>query len=214
MGLWLCGLLGVSGAAFAQQVPPPRVGFQMDIRTGYSIPMGNAFSGVAQSKLSDSVSGQVPVIVDIGGKVIPELFLGGYLGLGFGGVAGSIKQACDAINASCLAVGVHLGVEAQYHILPGGSANPWLGYGLGLESLGFSISQGNTTQSASYSGFEFARLSGGVDFRISRVFGIGPFIDLSLARYSTFHDGNDDIELTNKATHQWLTLGARAVIFP
>jgi hypothetical protein len=40
VALGTVGLLGLSSAAFAQETPRARTGFQMDIRTGYSIPMG------------------------------------------------------------------------------------------------------------------------------------------------------------------------------
>jgi hypothetical protein len=227
--LGILGLLGASGAALAQDgavadatagqstpaevggTPKARVGFQMAVRTGYSVPMGKVAEG---ADMSNYFSGQVPIIVDIGGKVIPELFLGGYFGLGFGATAGDLKRACDDANASCFTLGLHLGVEAQYHILPHGSVNPWIGYGLGLESVGYSATIGNTTQHESLAGFEFARFSGGVDFRVSKVFGVGPFVDFSMGKYSSANDGDTSIDIPNTAAHQWLTLGARFVIFP
>ncbi len=226
--LGILGFVGVSGAALAQEAvtdanagqataegpggtPRARVGFQMAMRTGYSIPMGKVAEGV---DMSNFFSGQVPIIVDIGGKVIPELFIGGYFGLGFGATAGDLKRDCDDANASCFTLGIHLGVEAQYHILPAGSVNPWIGYGLGIESVGYSATIGNTTQHESLSGFEFARFSGGVDFRVSRTFGVGPFIDFSMGKYSSANNGDTSVDIPNTAAHQWLTLGARFVIFP
>jgi hypothetical protein len=206
------GLVAFSSAAFAQAAPPARVGFQMDVRTGYSVPMGSVDQG---EKLSDFASGQVPLFIDIGGKVIPQLFVGGYLGFGFGVTKGALKQECDADNASCSVLTLHLGVEAQYHILPDAFANPWIGYGLGFESLAFTEAVGGDSSSASVTGFEFARFMGGVDLRLSRAFGIGPFIDLSVAQYSREHvDNGGDADIPNKATHEWLTLGVRAVFFP
>ena len=64
---------------------------------------------------------------------------------------------------------------------------------------------------------------GGVDFRITRVFGIGPFADFALGQYSGASlklsapgrptvDKNGD--LANTALHQWLTLGVRVTFFP
>jgi hypothetical protein len=214
----LSGFLSLAGVAGAQEVPRPHVGFQMDLRTGYSIPLGTAVSSPIVSdasslKMSDLASGQVPFIIDIGAKVIPELFLGGYFGLGFGGEAGAVKAACDANGGGCVSVSIHLGVEAQYHILPGGSANPWLGYGIGFESL--AVSQGGSgSDSIGLGGFEFARFMGGVDFRVNRVFGVGPFVDLSLGRYSTVSANSVSTDLTSPVTHEWLTLGARFVFFP
>ncbi|HTA90614.1 MAG TPA: hypothetical protein VK745_13585 [Polyangiaceae bacterium] len=216
IGVLLLGVLGSVGCvavASAQEAPRARLGFQMDVRTGYSLALGK-FNQAA--KMSDLASGQVPIIMDIGGKVIPELFLGGYLGLGFGGAAGETKAACDLNGGSCIAIGVHLGIEAQYQILPAGAVDPWLGYGFGFESQ--ALSQSNDSNSAtstvSYGGFEFARLMAGVDVRVNRVFGVGPFLDLSFARYSTISQGSQSQDIPDPATHEWLTVGARFLFFP
>ena len=205
------GLLALSSVALAQEPPKARTGFQMDIRTGYSLPMGNFREGY---KLSDVSSGQVPIMVDIGAKVIPQLFVGGYFGLSFGGAGGISKDSCNASNADCLTVGVNFGVEAQYHILPAALANPWVGYGLGFQSLGLSRTVSGVSTTMSAAGFEFARFMGGVDFRVSRVFGVGPFIDLSMASYSKFDNGSQSVSIDDTAVHEWLTLGARFVFFP
>jgi hypothetical protein len=216
--LGIVGVCAVSGAAFAQQVPPARVGFQMAFRTGYSIPMGTVMKGALQDgsdlKMSDTVSGQVPIIVDIGDKLIPELFIGGYFGLGFGGTAGQVHDGCQAAGDSCLGVSVQLGIEAQYHILPSGSVDPWLGYGIGVESLGVSEANDNTTQTVSFTGYQFARLSAGADFRVTHGFGVGPFVEYSLGQYNTVNGNGQDVDIPSKAGHQWLTLGARFVLFP
>lgn len=108
VGSFVCVLL-VSGIAGAEpdasqtsesDAPPARVGFQMAVRTGFSLPMGNV-SANPGADMSEFFSGQVPLFFDIGGKVIPNLFVGGYLGLGFGGTAGNLRAACDASNATC-----------------------------------------------------------------------------------------------------------------
>jgi len=182
----------------------------MDIRTGYSLPMGKVQSGPTGgvgvgSNMSDWFGGQVPFIVDIGGKVIPELFIGGYFGLGIGGAGGQLKDNCP----NCNSVGLHFGAEVQYHILPAGFVNPWIGYGLGFES-----SAVGDSSSIGFGGFEFARFMGGADFRINRVFGVGPFVDLSMATYSTVSDGDTSVSIPETATHEWLTLGVRFVFFP
>lgn len=206
------GFLGLSGAALAQTAPPPaRTGFQMDIRTGYSVPMGSAFNG---TKLSDTTSGEVPFLVDIGAKVIPQLFIGGYTGFAIGGAGGASKASCEARNADCLTLRFHLGVEAQYHILPAGRVNPWLGYGLGIESFGQSRTVNGLSTTLTMSGFEFARFMAGVDFRVHRVFGVGPFVDLSMASFNRMSDGSNSATITDSATHSWLTFGARFVFFP
>ncbi|MEI9936560.1 MAG: hypothetical protein WDO69_04975 [Pseudomonadota bacterium] len=206
-------VLGFAGMAHAQSAAPAREGFQIDVRTGFALPMGNFSKDL---KLADLTTGQVPVITDIGAKVLPELFVGGYLGVAFGGEAGTAKAACNLNGGGCTSLGFLLGLEAQYHFLPGGSVNPWLGYGIGVESIGLTPGN-NGGDTATASGFQFARLMGGADFRINRVFGVGPFVDFSLGKYSTVSGGtagSDSRDIPETAVHEWLTLGARFVFFP
>ena len=218
--LGLCGVLFWGGVAAAQQVPPARTGFQLALRTGYSIPMGKTGlplvdpqTGAVSDHMSQATTGQVPIIVDVGGKIIPQLFLGGYFGLAFGGEAGAAKAGCEFNGGGCVSVAAYFGIEAQYHILPAGPVNPWLGYGAGFESL--VLSEGsNSSNNLSLSGFQFARLSGGVDFRVNRVFGVGPVLDFALGRYSSVSEGSGSIDINGGAGHQWLTLGVRFVFFP
>jgi hypothetical protein len=211
---------------FEEAAPPPgrdapreRVGFQLALRTGYAIPMGKVAGGESELKLADFTSGQVPIFVDIGGKVIPNLFIGGYLGLAFGGAGGTQADFCDAANADCVSVNVRVGAEIQYHILPDQLTNPWLGYGIGIESVAVGASAGGEDTTLGFVGFEFAHFMGGVDFRLSRVFGLGPFVDFSIGQYDQFRiessDGPDsDGDIEDTALHQWLILGLRGVFFP
>jgi hypothetical protein len=203
-------LLGLSNAALAQ-TPAPREGFQVDIRTGYSVAMGKL---TADRALSDSTSGHVPFIVDVGGKPIPELFLGGYWGLGIGGAGGAAKTHCDADNAECTSASMHLGIQAQYQILPAGRINPWLGYGLGFESSTLGYSRNGATTTTNLTGFEFARLMAGAGFRLTRIFGVGPFVDLSVASFSTRDNGSVSDDIPRTGRHEWLTFGVRFVFFP
>jgi hypothetical protein len=73
--------------------------------------------------------------------------------------------------------------------------------------------------SISDNGFEFANLMGGVDFRLSRTFGIGPFLSLSIGQYRKYRSeilGTPKLEgdIQDQATHEWLSAGARFVFFP
>lgn len=66
---------------------------------------------------------------------------------------------------------------------------------------------------------------GGVDFRLDRVFGLGPFVDFSLGEYTgyLFSPGEYSSDeppdrsyqdIPEKALHEWLMLGIRGVFFP
>jgi hypothetical protein len=209
-----------------QNPPAPKAhtGFQLGLRTGVALPFGKARGGAYGTSttsgvdLSEVASPQVPIYVEIGGKPIPNLFIGGYLGLGFGGAGDQTDIDCNNTNTTCVVVDARFGIEVQYHILPDAWVNPWVGYGFGFESVALSASNGDVTSSGSFSGFEFAHFMTGVDFRLSRVFGLGPFVGFSLGQYSRVHlevnntSRSEDIPET--AMHQWLTVGLRTVFFP
>src|SRR5690242_18820719 len=96
--------LAQEGSA-SSEPPPARVGFQMALRTGWAVPMGK-LSSAADDDISNGFGGQVPIFVEIGGKPIPNLFIGGYFGLGFGGAAGLLGKACSESDVTCIAIGV------------------------------------------------------------------------------------------------------------
>jgi hypothetical protein len=199
-----------------EAAPEARTGFQMALRTGYQVPVGNAASGAS---MGDAFSGQVPLALDLGWKPIPNLFVGAYGSLGFGGTAGQTARECDQIQASCLTISFRIGLEAQYHFIPEGKVNPWVGYGIGLESSGFSVDKNGETKSLILAGWEYGHFMGGVDFRLSKTIGIGPFVDFSLGQYS--HQSSQtpgspqvDGDISNQALHEWILIGGRVVFFP
>jgi hypothetical protein len=202
-----------------REAPKARTGFQIAVRTGVAIPLGEVSK---DSKMSDSFGVQVPLIADIGGKVIPNLFIGGYLGISFGGVGDSLKKACDAVDVDCTSVGFRFGAQAQLHILPDAKLNPWVGYGIGYEIAGASGSKGSNKFTAALAGVEFAHFMAGFDYRINRVVGIGPFADFALGQYSIASteetvagvSRKSDGDIKDTTLHQWLLVGVRVTFFP
>lgn len=203
----------------SKPAPKARTGFQIAIRTGASVPLGEVDKG---EKLSDFLGVQVPVIADIGAKVIPNLFVGGYVGFHAGATGDTLQKACDAANVDCLAVGFRIGVQAQLHFIPDGKVNPWIGYGIGYEIAGVSGTKGNDKLTAALGGVEFGHFMAGLDFRLSRVVGIGPFADFALGQYSiasieTTRSGvttKRDGDIAETSLHEWLTLGVKLTFFP
>ena len=205
--------------------PKARTGFQMAIRTGASIPLGSVTgvpsgSNADNPKMSDYVSTQFALILDIGAKIIPNLFIGGYLGLGIGGAGGNQADVCDKNNLSCSAVSLRIGIQAQFHFIPDGKINPWAGYGIGYEATSLSASANGNSSSLTATGVEFGHLMGGVDFRITRVFGVGPFLDLGIGQYGSLtgsgSNSNSSVsnDIKDKALHEWLTIGGKFTFWP
>jgi hypothetical protein len=205
-------------------VPPPlgHRGFQMAFRTGAAFPLGSAKDADPEdatlpggaSKLSDLVSLQVPVTLDIGGKPNKFVFIGGYVSFGFGLAAGALSRTCDALDRDCRSASFRIGAQIHYEIAPDDFLNPWLGYGLGYTSLVV----GDDGQKTTFRGFDFGHFMAGLDLRISRTVGIGPFVDFTVGKYASrvleTQGRTIDGDIDGRAFHYWVTVGPRFVFLP
>lgn len=203
----------------ADAPPPAHTGLQLGLRTGVAVPFGEVESG---ARMSDSFTPQVPILADLGIKVAPDLFLGAYFGVSFGGVGKTVEQGCDAVGVDCTAFGVRFGIQAQYHFNPDGTWNPWIGYGIGLELLRASGAKNDDRFHAGLFGVEYAHFMAGADYRVNEVVGIGPFADFALGQYGgvsieSTRNGvsqKNNGDLANPSLHEWLTLGLKVTFFP
>jgi outer membrane protein W len=190
------------GEAAVDTSAPPDTGgkIKLGLRLGYGIPMGDA---AKDASLSDSVSGMIPIWLDLGYMVTPNIMVGLYGHYGIVMLNSDISDACDAADVDCSASSIRFGLQGQYHVSPGESVNPWFGLGIGYEMLNFKspVGDANTT------GFEFANLQAGADFAVADNIGLGPFASFSLGQFSSVE--GEDIE--EKAMHMWLVLGVRGM---
>ncbi|HEY6077512.1 MAG TPA: hypothetical protein VIW29_01835 [Polyangiaceae bacterium] len=194
---------------------------------GIAFPLGDA-SGTSGDSLSARYGWQwVPLELGFGAKVTESVYVGAYLDLsvGYEGSDHVTKRRCEAGDGldddlTCSSSSAHLGVEARYTINPTETFAGWFGYGIGYTAASQSISDaGRYEETSTVRGFEFARLSLGLDMRLSRGFGMGPFAVASLGRYLKQETTINDYEtsagsIDDQAFHCFLTLGYRLVIFP
>ena len=217
-------LARIAPAQEARQNPN---GLAFGLRTGYGLPMGTLGQmpttlGVVQpsNNLSDAVSYRIPLWLDLGYRVSPAIFVGGFFQYGMGSMNTSKYTQCTG-SVSCSAHDVQFGIQGHYHVLPASSFDPWLGLGFGYEILSASISGSylgfNIDDSLSVSGFQFLNLQGGGDIRVLPNFGFGPFLSLSLGKYNSYsmtynNQGSSTSvsgDLANAGLHEWLTIGVR-----
>jgi hypothetical protein len=108
----------------------------------------------------------------------------------------------------------------RYTFTPAESISGWVGYGLGITTASQTISDaGRYSETSTANGLELARLTGGLDFRASRGFGLGPFALVSLGRYTHQKTEINNVvtnssSIDNPALHAWVSVGLRMVIFP
>lgn len=182
-------------------------GFQLHAGLGYTRPFGKISDD--DGAASNYAGGQFMLLdLGIGGKIGKFFYLGAYLSLAGGGSAASDCNTCTSGSA-------HIGIEGQYFFRPSAKWDPWIGYGLGVEGVSADLGPSRTVL---YTGFEFARLQAGVDARLTRAFGLGPYAGFSFSRYTDrdVQIGNSESKtnIDHRTTHGWFSIGLRFVIFP
>lgn len=183
-------------------------------RLGYGIPMGDVEE---DGELKDGISGVIPLQLEVGYKLLPQLTLGGYVSGAYGLIGDQFEDTCDASGIDCSARVWRVGAQLLYSFTNASpSFAPWLGVGAGYEWANIEIEGGGEEAKTGYSGFEFLNLQAGADWKAGGNLSFGPFIMFSLGQYSKFDIesplGDSDGDIEDKAMHQWLTIGLRGTL--
>jgi hypothetical protein len=223
-------LLGVSAVASISlftslgSAAEASTGFEVGLRLGYAIPFGTlATSNGLAFQLSDLVFVAVPVILDLGYRVTPNISLGLYGQYAFGILNDDLSSYCDTTRTDCSVSSVRAGLQASY-VVPLNRLEAWFGLVLGIERLN-TLSEGSANSGTLGSSSLFVTLpefglQGGTNIKLSSGFSIGPFLSFSMGRYSwgnaTYNGQSQHTHLpeSNRAPHEWLILGVRGVYMP
>ena len=189
-------------AASASSSADSGIPISIGLRAGYALAFGNQ---AKDAPMSDFVKGAIPFTLDALFRVTRAFRVGLYGSYALMSLADKAKGGAD-VSGSWL----KYGLELQYHLSPEASMNPWIGYGIGLESAKIN----STLFSASTNGLEFAHLMAGLDFKATSAISVGPFVDFSIGQYSSVSAqiGGTDVasqDIKDKAMHMWLYFGLR-----
>lgn len=180
----------------------------LGLRLGYGPALGES---AKDRDMSDGVKSQIPIQLDATYKLTPNFSLGGYTSYGFGQTGEEFDAICD--QADCSARVIRLGVQGIYSFDQIGQLKPFAGVGAGYEWGSLTAEAGGQEATFSFSGFELLNVTAGADYVVGPQFAIGPYIGLSVARYSdtSVDYGTEEIsgEIDQKAMHEWLQFGIR-----
>jgi opacity protein-like surface antigen len=204
------------GPAASAGAAAQRGAIELGLRVGYAVPFGKegrTASDASDTKLSDDIKGVLPIEIDAGYRINPQVYVGLSFQYGFGFLNTSANPECGQSGVSCSTSDLRLGVNAQLHLSPGESFDPWLGLGVGYEWLSLDVSASGANASVTGSGFEFANVQVGGDLVAARNLVVGPFIGLSLGEYRSVSTsgaaGSGSQDITSKSLHEWLEFGVR-----
>jgi hypothetical protein len=223
-----CPTAAAQEAMAAQTTPVPRsgpepeagaTGFEGGLRLGYGIPLGKS-SGRGED-MNEGISGQAPLWIDLGYRIIPPLFLGLYFQYGLGFLGDDLERSCDEGNADCSVVDIRFGAQVQYHPYPGRAGDLWLGAGIGYEWLTISTDEAGLNIGVTMRGFEYFSLQLGVDFTVTHHFYLGPFLAISGGEFSSTSvscsgdpscsafEAEMSQDIDDKSLHSWIFIGVR-----
>jgi hypothetical protein len=203
-------------------------GFETGLRLGIGVPLGSAGQDGAGSdrSLNDLTSWRVPIWIDVGYHYSPVTTLGIYAQVGIGGTGDACTSECDWSD-------LRIGIQGQWRLAPASPLEPWIGVGVGYESLSYRTLQiievllpdsatpaQVSTRIAERLGGPEVLLQAGLDFEVEDSLHIGPYVSATGALYLSDSFTCDvrgacpQAGLDGSGFHAWLGVGVRGSYFP
>lgn len=189
---------------------PAYSGLTLSASLGFGVPTGR-ISREGDGDLGDKVGASLPLGIGASYRFTPTFRLGGLLELAPVSVT---DRACPS-GRDCSGTSLRFLAEGQVHLSPHRHVDPWIGFGVGYESLALQADYYDpyydTTyySELKYSGFIFPRLSAGLDVAVSPRFTLGPYAAYTAGQYGGFETDHDSGGIHRTAFHGWLELGVR-----
>ena len=210
---------------------PSRNGIHAEVRMLGSYPFGNINGAAGVPKVSEMVGGMGGIELGLGYRW-NRVYFGVYLSESYGGSSGEVSKLFCAHGKACSTQLAKYGLAFQYTLAPQeASVRPWFQIGAGL--IKSNLTNNNTIRSDGYfdvemTGFEIANVNVGADLRLGKMFGLGPFIGVSLdeftaTKFSFSYVPNGDGTTSNgmikgdvptTSMHVWTMAGIRGVFMP
>jgi hypothetical protein len=184
-------------------------------RIGLGLPYGS-ISNEGEPSLDSVIGHKIPIWLELGYRFNRAVRTNLFFELAPATVSSSI---CSV--GSCDAMDWRLGADLQFHLAPYvHQVDPWIGVGFGYEWLSFQSDAVDPVSGAflgrgdfHYRGWEIVLFEGGLDFPLSRVFSVGPYLSWSLAQFAYVDTstpaGSVSSSIFNQATHSWLEIGLK-----
>jgi hypothetical protein len=198
----------VPAATVAEETPAAEHGIQLKLGlgAGFGIPFGEVRKDV---KLADLYAGEIPIELEASYRFTHAISAGVYAGYAYGLVSSNEVEGVKASDALSSIQTLRLGVQGEYELAKVGPAFPYATVRVGYvaETL-----KSRTGADAKASGWEYFTLVGGADFEVAERFAVGPFVSFSLGQYTTEKssgEASQSIPSSERALHEWLTIGVR-----
>jgi len=175
----------------------PVKAFEINGSVGYTQGFGEIADGLNVNKV---ITAGLGTEVGLGYRIDQHWSVGAY---------GQYNQF-DA-QRSETARGLTAGLAVTYHILPFEHWDPWVQFGTGYRMLWEQAASNANVPTVMTHGFEPARLTLGVDYRVSRDIALAPMagVDLSVPRWQTANGTTATIDDPRPAAYVFAGMGVR-----
>lgn len=197
---------------------PAEAQVALDLKVGYAIPTGSVASlggvDVYDGAMNHLWSGAVPIEVAGRYRFSPSFSAGVYFQYDPALVA---TWSCTP-GLPCSGYDLRVGVEAVYAFLPDRFLNPWVSIGTGWEWSHLYVTDNVLTNTITLSGWEYFNVQAGLDFNLSRMFAIGPYVGYFGGSYTSVSADlsgtavNGTIASEFRAFHGWIQFGAKGTV--
>ncbi len=203
--------------AAVQTATPELTGVEIGLRAGYGIPFGNRFDS---EPLGQTFDGSMPLAIDVGFRLTPELYAGVLVSYGRLRMDKSGLQ-CNTVAVDgpgdCSGSTYRLAANAQWRVPLTPRLLGWVDGGFGLERLIVRFDSGcfGGPTSRTDDGVELGHLEAGGGARLGNNLVVGPFASyaVGLFRTSTFTGSCQGHEPDlDRSLHGNLTMGVRAMV--
>lgn len=183
---------------------------------GHAKPMGR--SGRSAPSLEALVgNGHTALSLEGGLRLDDRDSVGAYLDFTSGNLGDDLRPLCAKYGSDCDTATAQLGLFLRRDFDPQGSLNRWASIGIGREWLAGEVFSptggGDSVQLLSAPGWQLPRIGIGVDWRASRLVGIGVYATLALGVYDRVTIDRVNVD-DGPAVHAWGQLGLRAILGP
>lgn len=176
-------VLSIGSAALADETvvvssaaPEVKAGLNnaFEASLGFGYTQGFGSTGGNSPSLTDTGGAGTQLELDLGWRIDPHFLVGVY---GTGAWLSTGDAAAGAHNNWSAGAGI----QGNYHFLPGGSFDPWVGLGAGWRGYWVNHGQGTDTRH----GIDFARVQVGVDVPVTNGVAISPFVGAATTVFLT-----------------------------
>jgi hypothetical protein len=163
-------------------------GIELGARVGVGLPMGNVQTGRGEA-LDQTIRAMVPIAGDVGLRITHSWYVGAFYAYAPGFSGAGVSSFCSSHYLDrCSVRDSRLGLDVQYHMLPGQTLDPWMGVGFSFEWLTFAAHDPSYDYSSSITatGWDFLDVQAGLDLSIIGELRGGPFASFPIGEFDGY----------------------------